>query len=103
MVGVVIGIHGDRIVAIDPGPSLDGWSDGRASIEGEFFFDPSGEGASDDAFMDKCLTGFQSPSGMPLRHSGAGACPAGRPVDGLIAVKNGVSGRGCRVHDGAGP
>jgi hypothetical protein len=65
MVGVVIGIHGDRIVAVDPGPSFYGWSDGRASIEGEFFLDLSGEGASDDAFMDKCLTGFQSPSGMP--------------------------------------
>ena len=96
-IGIVFGVDRNGVVAIDLRPAFDTRDNGRLSRHRHRLLYPAGESRSDDAFMNKHIPFLQFAFGKPLRHPGRGAGTARAPVDGLVAVKHGVAGRGSRI------
>jgi hypothetical protein len=93
----VVVVYYNRIVAGYDGPTFYAGSHGFSAGHTGFFLDSADEFGADDAFMDKFIAGLKLALGIPLGHPGTGAGTTGRPVDGFVAIKNSVAGRGTGV------
>ncbi len=102
-VRIVVGVDGDGVETVHFGPAFHARNDGVVVAYFGIIFDRADEFAADDAFVNEPVAFFQFALGGPLRHARRGARAAGRAVDGLVAVKNGIAGRGGRVNDRARP
>ena len=57
-----------------------------------FFFDTADKLAADYTLVNKIHTLAEFSFGIPLGHSCTGTCTTGRPVNGFLAIKNGIAG-----------
>jgi hypothetical protein len=62
---------------------------------------PALEQRADDGFVHEVVADLQPALGVELRHARRGAGAAGRAVDRLVAVEDGVARMGLRMHVGA--
>src|SRR6185312_7720452 len=92
-VGVAV-VDEDGIEAGLAGPAGNRGDDAGGVAYGYGLRDPSLEDRTDDGFVNEIIAHLELSPGVPLRHAGGRAGAAGRAVDGLIAVENGVAGGG---------
>ncbi len=100
--GVAV-VDEDRVVAGHPRPPLDRGDDGLEGPDLGLRLDPPAEQRADDALVDEVVADAELPLRRPLRHARGSAGAAGRAIERLVAVEDGVAGVGLRMGRHAGP